>query len=93
MFIQYYDIHLINGDILHVGEDYELHGEKALVTQYRKAADDDVFQIGDAVMGFAYLPKKSIAYITTGNVAHVDRFDEEEAPASLFYKAAKAPNP
>lgn len=93
MFIQNYDIHLINGDILHVGEDYELTGEKTLVAQFRMASEDEIFQIGDEVMGFAYLPKRSIAYITTSGVTRVEQADRDEAPSSPFYRPAKAPNP
>ena len=89
MYIQNYDIHLINGEVLHVGEDYELSGDHTLVAKFRKASDDAIFQIGDEFSGYVYVPKRSIVFISTGDVRRIDRTDEAD---THYGKPVKTPN-
>ena len=67
-FYQIYHIHLLNGEIVEASEEYDLPAEKGLVGKFGKAADNEMFEIGDAVSGFAYIPKRSIVFIATGDV-------------------------
>lgn len=68
MYYQIYLLHLLDGSVIEVAEDYELPMEKGLIEKYRKAAPDELFTIGDALTGFSYVPKSSIVYIATGDV-------------------------
>ena len=68
MYYQVYLLHLSDGSIIEAAEDYELPMEKGLIAKYRKAAPDELFTIGDALIGFSYVPKSSIVYISTGDV-------------------------
>ena len=95
MFIQHYNIHLINGEVLHVGEDYELTGDHALVARFGKAPDDAIFQIGDEMSGFAYVPKKSIVFISTGDVINLGGDEDEmigRCGKTPYSKPSKHPN-
>ena len=49
-------------------EDYDLPIEKGLVGKFAKAASDEIFTVGDPLLGFAYIPKKNIVYFETGDV-------------------------
>lgn len=68
MILQIYRIHLINGDVIDTAEDYELPFEKGLIAKFSNTDDNTIFTIGDGVSGFCYIPKKSILYISTGDV-------------------------
>lgn len=68
MYYQVYLLHLLDGSVIEAAEDYELPMEKGLIAKYRKAAPDELFTIGDALIGFSYVPKSSIVYIATGDV-------------------------
>lgn len=35
---------------------------------FSKAAPDEIFTVGDRLLGFAYIPKSSIVYLETGDV-------------------------
>ena len=52
-YYQIYRIHLLNGE---------------LVGKFQKADNNKVFEIGDAVSGLLYVPKRSILFIATGEV-------------------------
>lgn len=65
---QSYHIHLLNGEVIEASEAYDLPAEKGLVGKFGKACDNEIFEIGDAISGFAYIPKRSILFITTGDV-------------------------
>ena len=54
--------------VLHLMEDYDLPIEKGLVGKFAKAASDEIFTVGDPLLGFAYIPKKNIVYFETGDV-------------------------
>lgn len=68
MYYQIYLLHLLDGTVIDVAEDYELPEEKGLIGRYRKADPKEIFVIGDRMVGFAYVPKSSILYISTGQV-------------------------
>lgn len=72
MVYQVYKIHLINGYVIEVAEEFDLPIEDGLITKMEKAGDDELFTIGDKFSGFVYIPKKSILYISTGGVRRVD---------------------
>lgn len=67
-YYQNYYIHLLNGEVVEASEAYDLPVEKGLVGKFGKADDNEIFEIGDAISGFAYIPKRSILFITTGDV-------------------------
>ena len=68
MYYQNYYIHLLNGEVIGASEAYDLPAEKGLVGKFGKADDNEIFEIGDAISGFAYIPKRSILFISTGDV-------------------------
>ena len=61
-------LHLIDGSAIQMLEDYDLPIEKGLVGKFAKAASDEIFTVGDPLLGFAYIPKKNIVYFETGDV-------------------------
>ncbi len=65
---QTYVLHLTDGTAIHMVEDYGLPAEKGIVGDFTKAAPDEIFTIGDPLLGFAYIPKSSIVYLETGDV-------------------------
>ena len=67
-YYQIYRIHLRNGEVIEASEEYDLPVEKGLVGKFQKADDNKIFEIGDAVSGVFYIPKRSILFIATGEV-------------------------
>lgn len=67
-YYQIYRIHLLNGEVIEASEEYALPVEKGLVGKFQKADDNKIFEIGDAVSGVFYFPKRSILFIATGEV-------------------------
>ena len=65
---QIYHIHLLNGEVIEASEAYNLPVEKGLVGKFGKADKNELFEIGDAISGISYIPKRSILYIATGDV-------------------------
>ena len=57
---QTYVLHLIDGTAIPMAEDYDLPAEKGIVGHFSKAAPDEIFTVGDRLLGFAYIPKSSI---------------------------------
>ena len=68
MCYQMYLLHLLNGSVIEVSEDYDLPMEKGLIGRYRNAEPNEILEFGDPIVGFAYVPKSSIVYISTGDV-------------------------
>ena len=68
MSMQIYLIHLMDGTVIQIAEDYGLPAEKGLLGKYKKAEPDELMVFGDSGMGFVYIPKNSIVYISTGDV-------------------------
>jgi hypothetical protein len=71
MAIQIYHIHLLNGEVIEAREEYDLPWKEGLIAKYQQAKEDDMFEIGDALLGFSYILKKSILYISTAGVKKV----------------------
>ena len=71
---QNYVIHLLNGETVTCSEEYDLPFEKGFIEKIKKADDDTVFTITDLLAGSAYIPKKSILYIHTGDVVEDTRY-------------------
>ena len=67
-YYQIYHIHLLNGEVVEASEAYDLPAEKGLVGRFEKADDNEIFEIGDSISGFAYIPKRSILFLSTGEV-------------------------
>ena len=55
---QTYVLHLIDGTAIPMVD----------VGHFSKAAPDEIFTVGDRLLGFAYIPKSSIVYLETGDV-------------------------
>lgn len=72
MFEQIYNLHLIDGSVVSLSEDYDLSGENAFINRFIKSEPEHVFCIGDEISGFTYVPKRSIVYVTTGDVDEVN---------------------
>lgn len=68
MSVQEYFIHLVNGDHIRIGEEYDLPMDKSVVGKYLAADREDTLIIGDEVMGFFYVPKCNILFIASGEV-------------------------
>ena len=71
MFVQDFEIHLIDGSVLPVSEPFEIEDDDSLIARFTDADQDEVFCVGDGIGGFALVPVRSIVYITTGDVRHV----------------------
>lgn len=67
-YYQIYHIHLLNGEVIEASEAYDLPAKKGLVEKFGKADDNEIFEIGDAISGLSYIPKRSILFIATGDV-------------------------
>ena len=65
---QTYVLHLIDGTAIPKAEDYDLPAEKGIVGHFSKASPDEIFTVGDRLLGFADIPKSSIVYLETGEV-------------------------
>ena len=61
-------LHLIDGTAIKLGAVYDLPAEKGIVGHFSKATPDEIFTVGDRLLGFAYIPKSSIVYLETGDV-------------------------
>ncbi len=68
MRIQEYFIHLVNGDHIRIGEEYDISQEKSIVGRFMNANPEDTLVIGDEIMGFFYVPKCNILFIASGDV-------------------------
>ena len=68
MFYQLYNIHLLNGEVIQSAEDYDLPAEKGLVGMFERMKETDILTVNDLLLGSAYIPKRSIVYIATGDV-------------------------
>lgn len=73
MSFQEYIIHLNNGMVISMDENFDLPFSKGIVERYRKAKDNDYITLGDCINGFIYVLKKNIAYISTGDVKVVNK--------------------
>lgn len=71
MFYQLYHIHLLNGDVIQTAEDYDLPASKGLVGTFERMKETDYLTVKDILLGSSYIPKRSILYITTGDVEEV----------------------
>lgn len=68
MRIQEYFIHLVNGDHIRIGEEYDISQVKSIVGRFMNANQEDTLVIGDEIMGFFYVPKCNILFIASGDV-------------------------
>ena len=77
MFVQDFEIHLIDGCVLPVSEPFEIEDDDSLIARFTDADQDEVFCVGDCIGGFALVPVRSIVYITTGEVRHVSDWGDQ----------------
>lgn len=68
MFYQIYNIHLLNGEVIQVSEPYDLPTNKGLVGMFKRMEENDILTVNDLLLGSAYIPRKSILYLATGDV-------------------------
>lgn len=81
VFYQKYKIHLINGEVMdHMEEYYMPEDEMDLIEWFESAGDDEILAIGDRLLGYTYIPRRSIAYIAQDGVAtiYLNKMDESE---------------
>ena len=76
MTVQLYNIHLTNGEVLQVGEDYDLHGAQTIVNRFYKAGDNDILEFQTPFTSM-YVPRKHILFIATADVLGSRRYDME----------------
>ena len=67
MTVQLYNIHLTNGEVLQVGEDYDLHGAQTIVNRFYKAGGNDILEFQTPFTSM-YVPRKHILFISTAKV-------------------------
>ena len=72
MYCQIYRIHLLNGDVIEIAEDYNLPVAKGLAGDFERMEEGDILTVEDSLMGCAYIPRRSILYISTGGVRKGD---------------------
>ncbi len=72
MYYQIYRIHLLNGDVIEIAEDYDLPVKKGLAGDFERMEEGDILTVEDALMGCTYIPRRSILYISTGGVRKGD---------------------
>ena len=68
MFYQIYNIHLLNGEAIQASEPYDLPTNKGLVGMFKRMEENDILTVNDLLLGSAYIPRKSILYLATGDV-------------------------
>ena len=68
MFYQIYSIHLLNGEAIQASEPYDLSTNKGLVGMFKRMEENDILTVNDLLLGPAYIPRKSILYLATGDV-------------------------
>ena len=67
MAVQLYNVHLINGEVLQVGEDYDLEGLQATVNHFCNAGENNIREFS-TMFTTMYIPRKSIVFIATADV-------------------------
>ena len=67
MSVQLYNVHLTNGEVLNVGEDYDLKGPNTIVERFFSAKDSDILTYMTPFTTM-YVPKKNILFIATDDV-------------------------
>lgn len=72
--LQLYNIHLLNGEVVQSAEDYDLPAEKGLVGIFERMKETDILTVNDLLLGSAYIPKRSIVYIATGDVVEGHKY-------------------
>jgi len=72
MVYQIYKIHLTNGTVIEAAEDYDLPSGRGLISKVKRASDCEWLTIGDPLKGYAYIPKESILFISTGDVREAE---------------------
>lgn len=68
MATQIYNIHLVDGTVLPIPEDYDKPIKEGIVGKFTNAKDDDTLELGNSISGIFYIPRKSILFIATGDV-------------------------
>ncbi len=75
--VQMYNLHLINGDVIPVPEDFDLTGKKTLLYWFSHEDANEIYKVGNQFLGFCYVPRKSVVYISTGDVEEQVCFSDE----------------
>ena len=68
MSFQIYYVHLLNSEVITIDEDYDLPFEKGLIANFKKAKAEDIIVLKRPLLGNLYVPKRSIDYISEGDV-------------------------
>ena len=80
MAYQIYNIHLCNGEVIRILEDYDLPVEDGLIGEFEKSPDDKLMVFGDMAGEIHYVPKNTTVY----NALHWGAIDEELTKDVLF---------
>lgn len=67
MAIQLYNVHLMGGEVLQVGEDYDLRGSQTIVNRFYKAEDNDILEFR-TLFTTMYVPCKNILFLATADM-------------------------
>lgn len=67
MAVQLYNVYLVNGKMLQVGEDYDLEGSQTIVSRFYDAGDNDIIKF-HTMFDTLYVPRKNILFIGTADV-------------------------
>ncbi len=87
MVYQVYRIHLTNGEVVEAAEDYYTPAGKSFVSNIKRTPDYEWVVVGDPLGGYSYIPKRSIVFISTGDVKEVE--DHIVKSLKLMEKAAR----
>ena len=67
MSIQLYNVHLVNGDVLQVEEDYDLRGPRTILNRFHQAEENEILEFRTPFTSM-YVPRKNILFIATADV-------------------------
>ena len=68
MVYQVYEIHLLDGTIIEAAEDYDLPATQGLLGKFERIEEDNILAVEDQFADSFYIPRRSILYISTGDV-------------------------
>lgn len=68
--MQVYRIRLIDGSVVEISEEYDK--QEGLIDTVNETIDNEMICVGDPLMGFVYIPKRSIVLIETAGICEAD---------------------
>lgn len=77
-FVQQYNLHMKDGSILSLMEDYDKDGDDSFIERFSKLKQNEIIRIGDSTTGFFYVPMRNIVYVSTGDVTEVKFYGSKD---------------